>query len=314
MSREPAREYGNGRIGVGAAALALLASFLWGGTQPFIKLGLDGLPPLMMAAARFGVGWLIMAGAVRWRRVPLALNPGELRGLAGLTCLFFVQIYLLNKGTAHTSAIRSSILIATHPFWIAGLCHFLVPGDRLSLRKAVGMALAFSGVLLIFADSIGSAGDLARSSSTMLSVWQQEHIVGDALILGSAAFLGARIVVMKRLVRGLDPLKLLFWQFLLAVPLFAAASAIVESDAPIQLTPQVVGAVLYQGVVVAGFCFIVWIHLLQRYSASRLGAFSFTTPVLGVTLSVLLVGDTLAIEHLASVVLVAAGILIVERA
>jgi drug/metabolite transporter (DMT)-like permease len=75
-----------------------------------------------------------------------------------------------------------------------------------------------------------------------------------------------------------------------------------------------VGAVLYQGVVVAGFCFIVWIHLLQRYSASRLGAFSFTTPVLGVTLSVLLVGDTLAIEHLASVVLVAAGILIVERA
>ena len=313
MSRGTAREYGNGRIGLGAAGLALLASFLWGGTQPFIKLGLEGLPPLMMAAARFGVGWFIIAGAVRWRRVSLALNPGELRGLAGLTCLFFVQIYLLNKGTAHTSSIRSSILIATHPFWIAGLCHLLVPGDRLSLRKAAGMALAFSGVLLIFADSFGSSADLVLPSSS-LSFWQQEHIVGDGLVLGSAAFLGARIVVMKRLVRGLDPLKLLFWQFLLAVPLFALASAAVESDASIQLTPQVVGAVLYQGVVVAGFCFIVWIHLLQRYSASRLGAFSFTTPVLGVTLSVLLVGDTLAIEHLASVVLVAAGILIVERA
>ena len=306
MSRDGATlQYTNERPGLGAAGLALLASFLWGGTQPFIKLGLEGLPPLAMAALRFGIGWFIIAGAVRWRRTPLALSRGEWRGLAGLTCLFFVQIYLLNKGTAHTSAIRSSILIASHPFWIAGLCHHFVPGDRLTLTKLGGILLAFFGVVLIFADM--------SDASTPITLWSREHVVGDALVLGSAAFLGARLVVMKRLVRGLEPLKLLFWQFLLAVPFFAVASAVIESDASYNLTAGVVAAVLYQGVVVAGFCFIVWIHLLRRYSASRLSAFSFTTPVLGVALSVFLVGDAFSATHLASVALVATGILIVER-
>ena len=309
MSQDKAQSYSNERVGLGAASLALLTSFLWGGTQPFIKLGLDGLPPLAMAAVRFGIAWLIIVGAVRIRRIPLAILPGEWPGLLCLSSIFFLQISLLNEGTDRTTAGSSTILMAAHPFFVALLCHFFVPGDRMSLAKVGGMVLAFAGVILMFAESAGGGAPGETNGATTSP---QATLAGDALVLGSAMLLGMRLVVMKRLVRGLEPFKLLFWQFLLALPVLAASSALFERDAVFDLTPMVIGAVLYQGVVVAGFCFIVWVHLLKRHSASRLGVFSFSTPILGVALSVLLVGEPLTGHLLVSVVLVGGGIALVN--
>ncbi|MDP6778829.1 MAG: DMT family transporter, partial [Candidatus Latescibacteria bacterium] len=77
-------------------------------------------------------------------------------------------------------------------------------------------------------------------------------------------------------------------------------------------TPQITAAVLYQGLVIAGFCFIVATSLLRRYRASRLGVFGFITPVFGVLLSNLLLGEGVSAGLLVSVVLVGAGIAIVN--
>ena len=120
-------------------------------------------------------------------------------------------------------------------------------------------------------------------------------------------------MVLKRLVHGFHPFKILYWQALLSLPVFAVLSLSFESEAAYHLTLPVLGAVLYQGVVVAGFCFVLWIFLLQRYSASRLGVFGFATPILGVLLSVLLVGDTLSPMLMAGTVLAAVGIGIGSR-
>ena len=84
------------------------------------------------------------------------------------------------------------------------------------------------------------------------------YLAGDLMILGSAVLLGLRQTVMKRMVRGFHPYKVLFWQSLLSLPMFAAASVWLERGAAWDFTPEVVVAVLYQGVVVAGALF----HLL----------------------------------------------------
>ncbi|MCY3763099.1 MAG: EamA family transporter, partial [Gemmatimonadetes bacterium] len=63
--------YSAERIGAGAAGLALLASLLWGGNQVFIKIGLQGMPPLAMAGARFAIGLLVVGAAAAASREPL---------------------------------------------------------------------------------------------------------------------------------------------------------------------------------------------------------------------------------------------------
>ena len=240
-----------------------------------------------------------MAGAALATGVRVRLEPGSWPAILGLTLLFVLQIGLLNEGTFYTTASRSTVLIAAHPFFTALFCHFFVPGDRLTLRKVAGMGLAFSAIVIIFAESL-SFGELS-------------HLAGDTMILASAILLGMRQMVLKRIVHNLHPFQILFWQALLSLPVFAALSAFMEADAVYVFTWPVVGAVLYQGIVVAGFCFITWVFLLQRHSASRLGVFGFATPILGVALSVLLVGDALSPMLLVGMALCAVGISVGAR-
>jgi drug/metabolite transporter (DMT)-like permease len=203
-------------------------------------------------------------------------------------------------GTQFTNASRSTVLICTYPFFIAFFAHFFIPGDQLNRSKVLGLALSFGGVVLIFAESLG--------------LGQTGFLTGDLLVLVSGMLLGLRQVVTKRLVQGLHPFQVLFWQAALSLPIFAGLSALGEGEADWDLVLPVVGAVLYQGVVVAGFCFILMVSLLRRHSASKLGVFGFATPVFGVLLSALLLGEELSLGLLASMGLVAVGIAVVNQA
>jgi drug/metabolite transporter (DMT)-like permease len=71
-------------------------------------------------------------------------------------------------------------------------------------------------------------------------------------------------------------------------------------------------ALLYQGGVIAGYCFLAWTAILERYSASKLVVLFFVTPLSGVLFSYLFLGDELTVSLLVGAVLVAAGIYLVN--
>ena len=289
----------NEHLGLKAGVLALAASLLWGGNSVFIKLGLQGIPPLAMAGLRFALGALTVWLGAFFLKVPLRPQAGEWRGLGALSLLFVVQIGLLNQGTDFTSANRSTILMSAYPFFTALFAHFLIPGDRLDTPKVIGLVLSFSGLALIFGES--------------LHLDDTHFLLGDLLVLSSALLLGLRQIGLKWLVHNLHPFKVIFWQAILSLPLFAVASALWERDAIYRLSPPILGAVLYQGIVVAGLCFILWTSLLQNHSASRLVVFSFITPVFGVWLSTLVLGETVSTVLIGGLLLVTTGIVIVNR-
>ena len=288
----------NERLTLKAGSLALLTATLWGGNSVSIKLGLAGIPPVALAGIRFILGGLIVLAWAALTRVPLRLSGNEKQALCKLAFLFIVQIYLLNVGTQFTLGGRSTIFISTYPFFTAIFAHLFIPGDRLTRLKTAGMALSFAGVVLIFAES--------------LALDQLQHIPGDLVVLTSAILLGARQVYTKRLTQGIHPVRLLLWQAALSIPVFFLFSAAFEGDAPYRWSLDIAGAILYQGMVIAGFCFILQVHLLRRYRASRLSVFGFITPIFGVLLSNLLLGEGISIGLVGSMLLVGAGIAVVN--
>ncbi len=287
----------NEHLDTRATFLTLLTAILWGGNSVSIKLGLFGIPPLCLAGVRFLLGGLVIYVWTRALKLELKLKVNEQRGIAGLVVIFFSQIYLLNVGTAYTLASRSTIFISAHPFFTALFAHIFLPGDKISARKMVGMVLSFFGVVLIFAES--------------LSLREFQYLLGDILVLISAALLGARQVYLKRLTQKMHPGKVLIWQSAPCLPIFFFLSALFETQT-IQLDIRVLSAVFYQGFVVAGFCFILLTRLLQYYSASRLSVFGFITPMVGVVISNLLLGDPISPGILLSLALVGIGITIVN--
>lgn len=288
----------NDRITWNAAGLAVFASILWGGNSVSIKIGLGGVPPIALAAARFVLGGAVVLIWTRALGVPLRLEAAERGPLCWLAVIFVIQILTLNIGTYHTLASRSTVFISAHPFFTALFAHLFLTGDRLSGVKILGMTLSFIGVALIFSEN--------------LFLGRTEYLAGDILVLVSAVFLGARQIYIKHLTQGIHPGRVLLWQAGISVPFFLLASLALEPVAEIVPTARVVGAVAYQGLVVAGFCFILWTTLLRRFRASRLGVFSFVTPPFGVILSGILLGEPITPSLVISMVLVGAGIAVVN--
>ena len=160
------------------------------------------------------------------------------------------------------------------------------------------MLVSFAGVLIIFSEALFAGSGSLR---------------GDMIALLSCILLGLRQVVTKRMVQGINPVKLVFWQSLFSIPAFILINRLFERDFTLKITPGITAALLYQGLVVAGLCFLLMASLLRRYNTSAVSSFSFFTPLVGVLLSGLLLSEPLSPRLVLSLVLIAAGIVIVNR-
>lgn len=282
------------------AALALLLSVLWGGNAVAIKIGLLDAPPLRLGWMRFVLGGISIFAWAWWTGAfaGFRMYREEWRPLAFLGLLLTVQVGLLNFGTDLTSATHSAVLLNTYAVHTVVLAHFLVPGDRLTLRKLGGVAIAYAGIVLLFARGLGEGG------ATLL---------GDLIVSVSAFLLGERVVYMARTVQRTEPVKILLAQALIGSAGLALGSFWLEAGTPYRWTPSLIVSILYQGVVIAGFNFTANLWLLKRYRPSALAGFFLTTPIFGVLLSALFAGEPLTGALLLASLMVAAGIGLTSR-
>lgn len=283
------------KIDFKAALWTLFLCLLWGGNGVATKISLQGIPPLALAGFRFGLGFICIALWALWTRTPLRIRSGELYPLTFVGLLFILQISFLNLGLERTLVIYSTIIFSIYPLIIALLAHYFIPGDQLVTRNFLGFVIAFLGVLVLF---------IGKFHPESKSIW-----LGNLFTLLSSVCLSILFVYTKKIMRGIDPVKLLFWQMVYGVPGFLLLSIFLEKKInPSLLTAKVIGALLYQGIIVAGFCFIGRNLLLKRYPASKLSAFFFTNPLFGIILSVLILHEPITGELLVGGSLIACGI------
>jgi drug/metabolite transporter (DMT)-like permease len=264
-----------------------------------IKLGLEDAPPLRLAWMRFVLGGVVIAlwAWLTGRLAGFQLRRGEVRSLLVVTLLFVAQIGTMNVGTALTSAAHSAILLNLYAVHTVVLSHFLIPGDRLTVRRLAGVVVAYAGIVVLFARQTAAG----RAS-----------LLGDGIMFVSAFLLAERTVYLARVVQRLDPVKLLLAQAALGSAVFVAASALVERQ-PTAWTLRLVLALLYQGALIAGFNFVANLWLLRRYRPSALAGFFLTQPIFGVVIAALVTGDRLTGDLIIACVAVAIGIGLTTR-
>ena len=282
-------------LDVRGASLALFLAALWGANPLAAKIGLAYAPPLRLAWMRFLLGGLVVL-AYAWRtrhHGVFDVHPGEWRPLWSLGLLFAVQIGVMNVGIAHTTATHAAVLVNSYAVHTVVLAHFLIPGDRLTAAKLGGIAIAYLGIVLLF------ARDFSFQSATL---------VGDLIVSASAFLLGERIVYTARTVQRVDPIKMLVFQSGIGSACFILVSLWWEADQPTRYSAALAASLLYQGAVIAGFAFVMNLRLFQTYRASALAACSLATPIFGVLISAAIAGEPLTAMLLLATVLVAGGI------
>ena len=261
-------------------ALTLLIVALWGGNVVAVTYSIDWLPPVAVGAVRFALGAIVMLAWCRIEGTTLRIARSETIMAATAAALLFAQIATFNIGVGMTNSTHGVLLINTYIFGVSFIEHFLLATASVRAAQWLGMMVAAVGVFCI----VQVRGEAVSSD-------ERPFWPGDILLLFSSALLAVRIVYVRHVVQKMPGSKLIFWHNLLSIILFVAYSATTESLPTTAPPLSAVAGLLYQGLIVAGVCFVIHASLLTRYSASQISVFFFATPVFGVVFSVLLRGE-----------------------
>src|SRR5215469_178166 len=287
-------------LDLAAAAVMVGLCVSWGGNQVAVKLALPDIPPLIQGVVRSAAAALIVLAWARRRGVRLSDRDGTLRAGTAAGLLFALEFILLYRGLLLTTASRAALLLYTAPLFVALGAFWLLPAERFGTAQWLGLMLAFGGV----ATALGVPQSIGGAST----------LFGDLLIVAAAVAWGATTLVIKATALARAPFeKTLLYQLVVSAPLMGIAAAVFgEHPSP---TPSAValGALVYQTVWVVGITYLVWFALITRYSASRLAAFTFLTPVFGVAAGHLMLGEPLTPSLLLALALVAGGLVLVNK-
>ena len=275
--------------------LTTLATLCWGGGTVLSKYaiadGHEGMP-LFLVQLLAALLFVLLCCATRLRGSRREAGHGWL-GLLEPGLAYGLGII----GLKSASATQAVVIQALEGFMIVAVA-FLLFRQRVSRRVLLCGAVAVPGVLLVNSGELG--GNMLQLNPGL--VWIALGTLVAALY----------VVLTERLIHDQQqPFLLVFWQ-LLAATLAVAAIVWLNGDLP-QLSAHVTPLVCASGIVTYALSFILYLYGM-RYIPVSVSAFLLClTPVFGVALSVLLLGERLSVGNGAGIVLVIAALVALSR-
>lgn len=294
-------------------ALAALCCFLWGSATPAIKIGYqlfsidsaDTSSIIVFAGTRFLLaGILVVLFQSLLRRRFLRPQPKALPAIFALSLTqTAVQYLFFYIGLAHTSGVRGTILSGLGGFLAILAASLLFRYEKLTLAKVLGCTAGFAGIVIMNLSG--------QNAGPLLDV----TLLGEGFMVFSQISSALSSSLIKRYSARFDVVMLSGWQFALGGLLLIAAGLAGGGRIPAPSTPLAFVLLLYMALISA-VAYTVWGILLQHNPVSRVTIFNFMTPLFGVLLSAVFLGEwqqAFSPRTLIALVLVCLGIYVVNR-
>ena len=284
-----------------AAAIVVVLCLSWGFNQVAVKLAIADIPPLTQAAIRSAVAALAVAGWAQLRGIALfkrdrTLIPGLAAG-----ALFGLEFVLIYWGLLYTTATRAVLFLYFAPFFVVIGARIWLPIDPFSPAQWAGLALSFAGMLVAF--------------GVPTPALDPRQFIGDLMTVGGAIlWAGTTLIIKASPLNRVPAEKVLLYQLVVSAPMLAAVALALGERIPAMPSALALGSLAYQTLWVVSITFAIWFALIARYSANRLSAFTFLTPLFGVTAGHFVLGEPLTPAFAAAVAMVAGGLILVNRA
>ena len=274
----------------------LVVVVLWAGSFSVIKKLLDdGVPAGDIAILRYAIAAPGFA-YILWRARGLpGLTRGDAARVIAAGVLVVVGYHMfLNVGTRYTTSGIAALVVALAP-GLTMLLAFALGLDRISLRRVVGLAVAFSGVAIVVA--FGTGNDLSLESAK-----------GPLIVLGAPLAFALYNVILKPLLGRYDLLALTAATSLVGsvglVP-FVRSSTV---DTVVDATASDAALLLYLGVLATLLGYILWNAGLKGLGPTRAVTYAYAIPPLAVTFGAVLLDEPVTIWLALGGVLVVGGI------
>mgnify|MGYP000131368095 CR=1 FL=1 len=284
-----------------ASGIMFFLCILWGLQQVVIKLAAADIAPIMQMALRSGLSALLVFPLIKLAEGQSLWGRQYWFSGSLVALLFAAEFCLIGEALRFTSASHTVVLLYTAPIFVALGLHCKLPAERLTGLQWCGILTAFSGIVVTF---LGRGASGAQDLSAML--W------GDLLALG-AGMLWASTTIAVRLsnLSEAPATQTLFYQ-LLGGFAFLLPMAFMLGQSAVHWTALTFGSLLFHAVLISFGSYLLWFWLLKHYLASRLGVFSFLTPLFGIAFGVMILNEPVESGFIAGTVMVMLGVIIVS--
>jgi len=281
----------------GTGAILLVGfSALLGLNQVLIKFVNGGIAPVFQAGLRSVCAFVVVLFIAKLLGRRLSVSDGSLGPGVVTGCLFAFEFMLLFQALDYISVARASVLFYTMPFWVTIGAHVLIPGERITILKTIGLVLALVGVVLTL--SVNPSG--------------QPSLVGDMYCI-VAAIAWAAIAIIARttpLQRACPEMQLLY-QLAVSAPILVVAALL--SGVLLREPTTITWAVFaFQVIVVVSIGFLTWFWVLSIYPIANMAVFSFLAPVFGVFFGWLILDEQITLSIVLALLFIAVGIVLVN--
>ena len=286
-------------------ACALLCCALWGSASPAIKIGyqlleVSGVPAtVLFAGVRFftaGIITVLIYSVARRRFLyPKKENiPRVLTVSAFQTVIQYIFFYI---GLANTTSVKGTIASGSAAFFCVLIASLVFRQEKLTAKKLIACVLGFAGIVVV---------NLNGLTLTM-------NFLGDGFVIFSAVSYAFSSVLMKRFSKYEDPVVISGYQFIIGGAFMIILGFSLGGRFSLASFRGVM--LLIYLAFLSAIAYALWGLLLKYNPVSRVSIFSFTTPIFGTILSVLLLPGTSGVEPLnivITLVLVSLGIFLLN--
>jgi len=273
---------------------------IWGFNNVAIKLAIHDIPPLIQSASRSAIATVLVGAWCQARGQPLFKRDGTL--VAGIFAgiLFGLEFLLIYRGLVWTTVTRGTLFLYLAPFFVVIGSRWLIPGDHFHPSQWAGLLLSFAGIIIAFGVPEPTA--------------DPRQILGDLMFVGAAlAWAATTLIIKVTALNRISAEKTLLYQLVVSVPLLAVGALVFGEHIDAMPSVLALGSFAYQTIFVVSVTFPIWFALIVRYSAARLSAFTFITPLCGVAAGHLVLSEPLTPAFAMAAVLVASGLVLVNR-
>lgn len=284
---------------IGALALLLLLSALWGSSYAFIKLGIATIPPVTLIAGRTVIAGTLLLMILRWCGVAMPLDAAHWRK-------FFIQS-LLNSAIPFTliawgeQSLDSGlavILNSTSPIFTFLLGNLLLRQEKATWPRLVGVVAGLGGVTLI----VGMTALQGLGSQTVAAL----AIVAATICYAGAALFGRQF-------RGLNPMIPAAGSLIAGSIILVPISLILDKPWTLAPSMESVAALLALAVLCTALALVIYFRLLELLGSLGTVAQAYLRVPFGVAIGLLFMGETLAPTAGIGLVLVIAGVFAMTR-
>lgn len=284
----------------------LILALIWGTTWFFIKIGLEDLPPITFAAARFLLALFILAFIIFFRFILAFITPlskislprtkreWKIIALTGVL-QFSINYSLVFWSEQYISSGLAAVLQAMITVFGLALAWIHLPNERITVLKIVAVFLGICGVAIIFIEQLQVNSLMAFAGCA-------------AIVIGAYAAAHGSILV-KAYGGSLHPATLVFGQMLCGIlPIIIYALSVEGSPLKLNWTWRALFCVFYLTVFGTIAAFWLYYYLLSKIESTKAMMISLVTPLLAVIIGGIFLGERLPVQTFFGGILILASI------